>query len=161
MTSGTTEVEKMAFNCSYIDEISIQGLFMRSKIPVYQKSIASNYARVDGTNVAAPQQISQQEISEISHDSSIGMRFITGDVENIRNQVETKFKSVMDHMNNMQTVLNGVTWESEASEAFRSRFATLKGQIDQAIEQINKSFVTLMNQTLEDMAATEQANTVQ
>ncbi len=31
------------YNCSYLDEISISGLFLRSKISVFQKSLSRNY----------------------------------------------------------------------------------------------------------------------
>lgn len=39
-------IGKKAFNCSYLDEISLQGLFLRSKVPVFQKSIANNYVTI-------------------------------------------------------------------------------------------------------------------
>ncbi len=39
-------IGKKEFNCSYLDEISLQGLFLRSKVPVFQKSIASNYVTI-------------------------------------------------------------------------------------------------------------------
>ncbi len=35
-----------AFKCSYLDEISLSGLFLRSKIPNSQKSIANNYVTI-------------------------------------------------------------------------------------------------------------------
>lgn len=43
MTAG---VVKKAFYCSYLDEISLEGLFLRSKIPVFQKNIANNYVTI-------------------------------------------------------------------------------------------------------------------
>ena len=35
-----------AFKCSYLDEISLSGLFLRSKIHSLQKSIANNYVTI-------------------------------------------------------------------------------------------------------------------
>lgn len=37
---------KRVFNSSYLDKISMQGLFLKSKIPSYQKSIAGNYVTI-------------------------------------------------------------------------------------------------------------------
>lgn len=132
-----------------------------TEIPFALETIANNYAHVDGTSVAAPQQVSPQTISEISPDSSVGMRFITGEVENTRNTVVSKFQNTKEQMQEMSNILASVTWQSEASEAFRSRFNTLKSQIDSSIEEINKTFTNLMRQALDDMEATEKANTVQ
>ncbi len=46
MAYKTDVKQNKAFNCSYLDEISMQGLFLRSKIPVYQKSVANNYVTI-------------------------------------------------------------------------------------------------------------------
>lgn len=43
MPSG---IVQKAFNCSYLDEISLSGLFLRSKIPSSQKSLANNYVTI-------------------------------------------------------------------------------------------------------------------
>lgn len=37
---------KKEFNCSYLDEISLNGLFLRAKVPHYQKTIANNYMTI-------------------------------------------------------------------------------------------------------------------
>ncbi len=46
MSSKTKNSETKAFNCSYLDEISIAGLFLRAKVPVSQKSVANNYITI-------------------------------------------------------------------------------------------------------------------
>ena len=46
MLSKTIKNETRGFNCSYLDEISIAGLFLRDKVPVSQKSVANNYMTI-------------------------------------------------------------------------------------------------------------------
>lgn len=44
--ANSTSLFRKAFNCSYLDEISLEGLFLRSKIPNFQKSLAGNYVTI-------------------------------------------------------------------------------------------------------------------
>ena len=55
---------------------------------------------------------------------------------------------------------NKIKWQSEASEAFKARFMKLKKNIVDAFDSIENSFTKLMQQTLDDIQATENANTV-
>lgn len=39
-----SELTTKLFNCSYLDEISLSGLFLRSKVSIFQKRCACNYS---------------------------------------------------------------------------------------------------------------------
>ena len=64
-------------------------------------------------------------------------------------------------MNTIESAYGRIQWKSEASEAFASKFKKLKADIVAAFENINSQFVKLMEKTLSDIQATENANTVQ
>ena len=65
MASVTAFENKREFNCTYLDEISIQGLFLHSKIPVFQKSVASNFATIRKifSNIIVQPKVSNTDIN--------------------------------------------------------------------------------------------------
>ena len=88
------------------------------------------------------------------------MRFLTSEVTTVKNNVSTNFKNSVEKMNEIESTYNTIQWQSEAAEAFRAKFTKLKGEIISSFENINSQFTTLMEQTLSDIQATENANTV-
>lgn len=44
--ANNNQIQRKEFNCSYVDEISLQGLFLRSRVPTFQKMIAGNYMTI-------------------------------------------------------------------------------------------------------------------
>ena len=92
--------------------------------------------------------------------NDVGMRFITTDVTTIKEKVSANFKNANAEMNTIENIYNKISWKSESSEAFRAKFTKLKTKIAKDIEEINAQFTKLMQQTLDDIQATENKNTV-
>ena len=89
------------------------------------------------------------------------MRFITEEVSMVQTNVATNFDKSKELMNNIESVLGQVQWESEAAEAFRAKFKSLKNSIVASIDNIRSEFVKLMQQAQDDIQNAENANTVQ
>ena len=133
-----------------------------SEIPFTLKTIANNYSQADtGSTIANAARADITTISDISVSNDVGMRFISSEVETVRQAVSNDFESSKEKMETIQGVFDNVSWNSEAAEAFRSKFASIKSNIVSSFENINVSFVNLMKQTEEDIQAAERANTVQ
>ena len=63
-------------------------------------------------------------------------------------------------MNSIEATYNKIEWKSEAAEAFKTKFTKLKANIVAAFENLDTQFTKLMAQTMEDVQASESANTV-
>lgn len=132
------------------------------EIPFVLETVANNYAMVDmGSNIVGAQQTAPTRIADIAIATDVGMRFLTSEVNTIQNTVSTNFENSKELMNNIESVLNQVQWESEAADSFRARFAQLKGNIVNSIDNIRSEFVKLMQQAQDDIQNAESANTVQ
>lgn len=132
------------------------------EIPSTLETIANNYSQADrGQNATTVDNTSAKKIENIPITEDVGMRFITSTVESIQQQVETNFQNAVEQMNKIESIFNKVTWESEAADAFKSKFAKLKSNIIESFNNIKSQFTKLMNQTKEDVQSAESANTVQ
>lgn len=131
------------------------------EIPFALETIANNYAQADkGANVTSAQNTAPNKISDIPVINDVGMRFITADVESIQNQVVSNLDKAKEKMNAIEGVYGQIDWQSEASDAFKSTFTRLKGEITTSFENIKSQFTKLMTQTQEDVQAAESSNTV-
>ena len=92
--------------------------------------------------------------------NDVGMKFVTSNVESVQKSVSTNFKNAKDQMNKIQAEYTKIKWQSEASEAFKSKFNKLKQNIISSFENIESQFTKLMTQTKNDIEKTEKANTV-
>ena len=88
------------------------------------------------------------------------MKFITEDVANVQRSVSDNFRNAKEQMNSIDAQYRKIAWESEASEAFKEAFNKLRTSIITSFDNINSSFTRLMNQTMQDIQSTENANTV-
>lgn len=132
------------------------------EIPYALETIANNYSQADrGSNVTGANNTSPNKISEIAISNDVGMKFLTSEVSSTQSKVSTNFKNAKEKMNTIESTYATIQWESEAAEAFEAKFKQLKSQIVSAFDNIESQFTTLMNQTQEDIEATENANTVQ
>lgn len=132
------------------------------QIPYTLDTIANNYSQADtGSNVTGAVKEEPKKIADISISNDVGMRFVTADVQTTQKNVSNNFNNAKDKMNAIESTYARINWQSEASEAFKARFTKLKADIVKSFNEIEQQFVTLMNQTLEDMQTTENANTVQ
>lgn len=131
-------------------------------LPFTLETIASNYSTADtGAPNCSPANTAPAKIPEIPTPNDVGMRFVTGDVETVQGQVTTSFSESVELMNEVESLSNSMDWESEAATAYKTKFTTLKNQIVNSFENLKQQFTVKMNQTKEDMQATENANTVQ
>ena len=132
------------------------------EIPFALETIANNYAQADmGANVTSANKTAPNRIVELATSNDIGMKFLTSEVTTTKTNVSNNFKKAIEKMNTIETVYNTIQWQSEAADAFKTRFTKLKSEIISAFESIDSQFTTLMEQTLSDIQSTENANTVQ
>lgn len=130
-------------------------------IPYALETVANNYSQADrGTNATAAQKISPKKITNLTIHNDVGMKFVTSNVESVQKSVSTNFKNAKDQMNKIQAEYTKIKWQSEASEAFKSKFNKLKQNIISSFENIESQFTKLMTQTKNDIEKTEKANTV-
>lgn len=132
------------------------------EIPFTLETVANNYAKVDtGTTIVGANKTEPIKITDISIAADVGMRFLESEVTTTQQSVSNSFDSAKQIMDSFEGVFREVQWESEAADAFRSKFNQLKGSIVTSFENINSDFVKLMQQALDDMQSTESANTIQ
>ena len=130
-------------------------------IPYALETVANNYSQADrGTNATAAQKTSPKKITNLTIHNDVGMKFVTSNVESVQKSVSTNFKNAKDQMNKIQAEYTKIKWQSEASEAFKSKFNKLKQNIISSFENIESQFTKLMTQTKNDIEKTEKANTV-
>lgn len=133
-----------------------------TEIPSTLEKVANNYSQVDrGENVTSVSNEECDRITEIAQSNDVGMRFMASNVENTKNQVKSNFENANADLNEIQSIFSRVNWESDAATAFKERFNSLKNQISQSFENLNNEFTKQVTDTINDMATTESANTVQ
>lgn len=132
------------------------------EIPFTLETIANNYSQADqGSNVTSAAKTAPNKITDLAISNDVGMKFVTSEVESVKTNVSNNFKKSKDKMNTIESAYGRIQWQSEAAEAFSSKFKKLKADIVTAFENIDSQFTNLMNQTLSDIQSTENANTVQ
>lgn len=131
------------------------------EIPFTMETIANNYSQADkGANVTSAVKEAPKKISNLPISNDVGMRFVTESVSTTQNNVSNNFKKAKELMNAIETEYEKITWQSEASEAFKAKFKKLKSEIVTAFDNIDSDFTKLMNQTKEDIQSAENANTL-
>ena len=66
-----------------------------------------------------------------------------------------------NNMDTIESIFNGINWNSEAKDAFQSKFSSLKSQIISALDNINTQYTNLMQAAKADIEGAESANTVE
>ena len=131
------------------------------EIPFTLETVANNYALADrGSGVTKAAKESPQKIPNINIPVDQGMGFVTSEVEAIQQTVTRNFQNAKEKMNAIETEYSRITWQSEASDAFKVRFKKLKMEITNSFDNLNSQFTKLMNQTKDDMQRTENANKI-
>lgn len=132
-----------------------------TNIPETLRTVANNYSRVDrGSNATSEGAKNPNLIVNIPVSNDVGMKFITSSVQARQEAISTNFRNAVAQMNQIEAIYQKIDWESEAAEAFRKKFTTLKTQIVENFEETNTQFKTLMEQTIQDNQKAENANTV-
>ena len=100
------------------------------------------------------------KIEDIAESNEVGMRFLTAEVNEVKQKVSTNFTNAKELMDSIENIYSKVVWESEASESFKATFTSLKNEIVTSFENTNAQFKKLMEQAEQDIAKAEKANTV-
>lgn len=130
-------------------------------IPSTLKTVANNYSRVDrGQNATDADTKKPNLITALAMSNDVGMRFMTSNVISKQQQISRNFNNAVEQMNAIEAVYRTVVWESEAADAFKKKFTTLKSAIVSAFDKTNTEFKSLMEQTQQDIDRTEKSNTV-
>ena len=131
------------------------------EIPFTLETVANNYALADrGAGVTKAAKETPQKIATLATPADVGMGFVTAEVEAVQQVVSRNFQNAREKMNVIEAEYGKITWQSEAADAFKSRFKKLKTEIMNSFDNLNTQFTNLMNQTKEDMQRTENANTL-
>ena len=150
-----------AFN-NIIPDVNDMLTLVVTEVPFALETVANNYAEADtGSKITSASQEAPNKIVELPTPADVGMKFLTGEVETTQGSVTTNFNNAKDKMNQIESVFGQIAWESEAATAFKTKFKSLKEKITTSLDNLSTQFTNLMNQTKEDIQATENANTVQ
>ncbi len=132
------------------------------EIPFAIETVANNYSQADrGYKVTSAANVAPNRVQNIALSNDVGMKFVSSSVETTRTTVSNNFINATTKMNNIETEYNKIEWESEAAEAFRTKFRKLKDDIVTSFENIDSEFKRLMNQAIADIQMAEKSNTVQ
>ena len=144
-----------------IPELNEMLTLVVTDVPFALETIANNYSQADrGIKVTTAIDEAPNKITNLTIINDIGMKFITSNVSETQKSISTNFTNAKDLMNKIESVYLKISWQSEASEAFKTKFTKLKNDIIASFENINTQFVKLMQQTQQDIENTENANTV-
>ena len=131
------------------------------EIPSTLETIANNYSQADeGAKVTTVDTTGPSKIETLIAPNDVGMKFITERVETAKNKISTNFTNAKSKMGEIETQFGKVKWQSEAASAFKTKLSSLKNDITQAFDEINRAFGKLMNQTMTDIQSAETSNTV-
>lgn len=131
------------------------------EIPFALETVANNYAQADkGSNVVGVERTDPKKVSNLTIPNDVGMKFLSSEVTNVKESVSTNFKNAKSKMSEIESTYSQINWQSEASEAFKTKFTKLKQQIISAFEQIDAQFTKLMTEALNDVQSTEKSNTI-
>lgn len=131
-------------------------------IPFSMETIANTYSNADRfQNVISAEETNANLISALPITNDVGMRFVSGDVNNAQRTISEGFNKTKDLMSKVRAQLDNVSWRSEAADTYRLKMKELEDKINSAFDNINTQFVRLMNQTQQDIENAEKSNTVQ
>lgn len=144
-----------------IPQLNEMLILVVTEVPYALENIANNYSQADrGQNVTAASNEAPNKLTNLSLSNDVGMKFMTSNVYTTRQNISTNFKNAKDQMDRVESAYSKIQWQSEASEAFKSKFTKLKNDIVTAFENINTQFTKLMQQTEQDIENAEKANNV-
>ncbi len=131
-------------------------------IPFALETVANNYAIADtGSPVGGAEKTDPREIEELPVPSDTTERFISEEVETYKTTISEQFRDAMDRMDVIEQNYNGIVWESEAADAFKTKFSSLKSEIKGSLLNLMSQFNNLMGKALSDFNTTEGSNTVE
>lgn len=151
----------LAFN-NIIPQVNEILTLVEAEIPFALETVANNYAQADkGQNVTTAVKEPIRRLNNVTVPNDVGMKFITETVTAMKNSILNSFRNAKEQMNQFNAQFEKVQWQSEAANAFKAQFSKLKNEVVASFDNIETQFAKLMSQTLQDIQATESANTVQ
>jgi DNA repair ATPase RecN len=103
---------------------------MYMEVPSTLETIANNYSRVDrGQDITQVDNSLPKLLQDIPLSTEIGMRFQTAEVEQVKQKCVSGYSDVLEYLNELQTQITNLSWESDASDKFRDEFMRLKSKI--------------------------------
>lgn len=151
----------VAFN-NMIPQVNEILTLVVSEIPYTLEIVANNYSKADrGQNVTTAVKEPIKRINNVFVPNDVGMKFVTENVSALKNNISTSLKNAKEQMKMIDTQFAKLDWKSDAAMAFKTQFVKLKDEVISSFDNIEIHFTKLMNQTIQDMQATENANTVQ
>lgn len=130
-------------------------------LPYAIEEAARNYEKFEsGSAKTTATKTNAGNITKLNKSSQPGMRFMETDVKKCKNMVEDKFKAAKKNMTSIEDEFKKITWQSNSATVFKTKFSTLKGDIDEALGKIITDFDTLITDTITDIKNVESANTV-
>ena len=135
--------------------------FVVAQLPFALETIANNYSSADGVGkITSAARTEPKKINAITPSTEEGLKFMSDEVANVQKKVSANFTNAKEKMDQIQAIYSKVEWVSDAATQFRARFLQLKKNITTFFDEFNASFTKSMQQTLQDIQATENANTV-
>lgn len=142
-------------------DINTMSKLVVQEIPQSLEKIASNYSVADTGEKISVVNDTATKISNLdTHSGDVGMKFLSSEVTTLNNKTADLFEKAKKEMSNIEKVFNKVTWKSEANDAFKAQFNTLKTNITSALDNAKEVSKTLMTQATTDIESAESANTI-
>lgn len=132
------------------------------KLPYVLELIANNYSKVDiGQNETVADNTKPNRIKELVITNDEGMRFLSGKVIDMQEEISKCFERAKYEMNQIEIEYSKILWESESSELFKQKYCQLKNAIIVLLENVDVEFKKLMAQTENNIEGAEKNNTVE
>lgn len=132
---------------------------MQRELPYTLETIANNYSRVDrGQNIVRPDNTKPQKIASIPYSDEFGIKFQTTEIEQTKSKCISSFAFIEGALNNMQGMIDNMSWESSSSDKFKSEYQELKTKITDTINGIKSQFDKSVVQTIADYKITDIPN---
>lgn len=131
------------------------------EIPIALETVAKNYALADGASAKAVNEKEVPSIPAIESVTDVGLKYVSESVATNKTNIETKIKDSIENLSNIESIYSEIIWESEASQAFSSKFSALKSSIETALTAVQANLSKLMVAAEEDISNAEVNNTVE
>ena len=131
------------------------------EIPNSLYSIAENYSRVDTDAQTREKSIIQNvSIEQIPKGEEGVLDFKFEAVDDVKATVIKRFEAMLDALRTYETTYNKKEWSGDAETSFTGMLRSTIDNITEIFNNLSNQFSTLMQQTMDDMNNTENANTV-
>jgi len=129
--------------------------------PYTLELVANNYSTVDtGKKVTSAEKTAIQKIQNISLSGKTTFRFMEENVKANQNDINKNFERILGFMDSIEANYKKLNWISASAKEFEMKFTRLKNDITKNVEDTQKQFKILMDQTIADVAKSEKANNV-